>query len=245
MFNPRDHWSSETILYTFGIYLDVRLKADPETVGLAEILEKAQSDLGAANVREQKANIALQAAIAARDHADFKMERVVSKFEDALSYVVDREHDSPMYRQFFPNGKSGVSGLTAIHRVGRVKLIEARLTDLMSGSTTKPDVASVTVKTVAETLLAKSWIARLSDQRLKLEASIAVWQDSLVAYANAFRAEVHERNEWKIAYRLIYAKLLELYPADRKKVESFFRRVSTGKKAADKAAFEPPKTDAM
>ncbi len=171
------------------------------------------------------------------------MERLVSKFEDALSYVVDREHDSPMYRQFFPNGKTGISELTPINRVGRVKLIEARLADLMSGSTAKPDVAVATVKMVADALSVKTWIAKLSDQRLKLEASIAVWQDSLVAYANAFRAEVHERNECTIAYRTIYAKLLELYPADRKKVESFFRRASKGTKRARTAAIELPKTD--
>ncbi len=48
MFSPKMNWSSETILYTFGVYLEVRLKADPETVSLAAILEKAQGDLGAA-----------------------------------------------------------------------------------------------------------------------------------------------------------------------------------------------------
>ncbi len=242
---PNMDWSSETILYTFGVYLDVRLKADPETVSLAVILEKAQSDLTVANAREQKANIALQAAVAARDHVDFQMERLVSKFEDALSYVVDRKHSSPMYRQFFPDGLTGDSKLGVIDRVARVKVLEVGLAGLLDGSMTKVDPAVATAKAVLDVLSPKSWIAKLSDQRLKLEASIAVWQDALVAYTHAFAAEVRERNEWKIAYRTIYAKLTELYPADRKKVESFFRRISSGKKAADKAAFEPPKTDAM
>jgi hypothetical protein len=219
MFKPRITDASENLFYSFGLYLEARLKADPAATGLFGTLEKAQRNLSAANERELKARAEAFIALAARDHDDFVLERLISKFELALLFEVDKNRTSPVYERFFPKGLSYESQLSAEARIDRSKFIEAALADL-----DHVEAAAASVKTGTPGKISfKSWKSTLALQRSKLEAAVATYRAAKGAHDGAQAAEVKERSAWLDTYVSIHVDLLKLFPGDRRKADSFFR----------------------
>lgn len=206
MYVPHISRASETLLDIFGAYLSSRLKAHPETAGLLSVFEKSQTALNVANDTQRKARRGLQDALAAREYAEFLMDRLVSKFQLAVLAHVESDRTSALYDRYFPKGSAPHALISPVRQIERVKVFES---DLAGAADAAP---------------LKSWLPRLADQRIKLEKAIAAWHDAKVAHTEAQKLEITERSNWLVAYKMVHVDLLKLYATDRKKVESFFRR---------------------
>ncbi len=205
MFTPRSSYSSEILLDVYGTYLIARLKADPTVASVHAGFEKAQVTLTKANDRQRSSRRIVQETLSARDFAAFVLSRQVSQFQLAVLAHVDRERSSPLYGRYFPDGITGFAGLSLARLIEKVKVFE---TDLASA---------------ADAVALKSWAAKFADVRGQVEKAIAAWQQAKVVHTEAQNAEVTERANWLNAYRTVHADLVKLSPADRKKVETFFR----------------------
>ncbi len=223
MYRPDKTLSSERLIDTFGVYLEAKLSAHPETAGLFATFEKAQLALIAANHRERRAQRAVHLALASRDDADFLMDRLLFKFQLAVRSDANGDRTNAGYKRLFPVPVSDHEGLSPVRKLGIVMNLES----VMVGSTDVPSV--------------KAWMPLMAAQRAKLQEALAVWEKAERAHAEMFAAELVERDRWRDTYDAIYADLIKLYPGDRKKVESFFRRGRKPKKAAEES---PPSDSA-
>ncbi len=205
MFTPSDTYSSETLLDVYGRYLGARLKADPSVADVQSGFEKAQDALSRANDRQRSARRGLQDALAARDYAAFLLSRVLAHFRLAVLGHVDFARAGPLFARYFPEGERRFTLLPLPRRIERIKILEADLV-------TAPDAAGL-----------RSWGLKFAEQRENLERAIAEWQQARVVHTEAQGAEVTERSYWRNAYRTAFADLVKLFPADRRKVETFFR----------------------
>ncbi len=226
MFNPSTKYSSEVLYYTFGVYLEARLKAEPIAAGLVGLFEKAQRELISSNDRELKARIAAQIARAARDHESLEMERLISKFEMALLTTVDRNRMSPMYKFFFPDGLKTIGRIGSLEKIERAKVLESALAGL-GRSDVVDKTAPVALGHVEKTetgpaVSLKVWLPRFTAQRIKLEAAVSARLDAKVSHTDAQAFEVKQRAHWTATYDAVHVDLLKLFPGDRKKVNSFF-----------------------
>ncbi len=205
MFIPQLKVSSETLLYTYGVYLHAKLKAGPLTGDLVATLEKAQQALSDVHDREFSARIDLTLARAARDEEDFTMDRLLSHFELAVLTEVERDRSNPIYARLFPKPMSVVARMSPTRELDRVKRIEA----VLAGA--------------AEAAALTKWMPKLAEQRAKLETAFVAWQTVRHHVAEVRTSEALEKKRWLGTYVTIHGDLQTIFPTDRKKVESFFR----------------------
>ncbi len=220
MYKPEKTLSSERLMDTYGVYLEAKLSARAETMGLFGVFEKAQHALFAANHRERRAQRAVHLALASRDDASFDMDRLLMKVELSVLADVNRDRTSEAFKRLFPVPVSDHAALSPVRKLDIVKRLEA----VMVAST---DVASV-----------KAWSPLVAGQRAKLETAIAFWQKARQFHVETYAAEKVERDRWRETYDVIQGELIKLYPGDRKKVDAFFRRGPKPKRAEEESS--PP-----
>ncbi len=206
MFIPQNHNASQRLVDTFGTYLASRLKANAETRSLYETFQKAQETLDASNALQRKSRRGMLEAQSARDHAAFLMGRVIAKFQLAVLAHVEKVRTSPLYGRYFKDGMEAIALVPPHRLVENVKTFERDLA--MSAD--------------AEAL--RSWVPVLVEGRMTLEKSMVEYSDARIVYTNAVNAEETERLHWVEAYRTVAGDLVGIYPADRRKIESFFRK---------------------
>jgi hypothetical protein len=206
----------------YGTYLAARLKADPMTGGLHSVLSKASAALATAHARERKAQSDLQEVQSARDYADFLMDQLLGEFESAVYAVAKRDRSHPLYVRLIPKPVSKQVRTLPAEQVVRVASIEKDLAEAGIPEVLKP------------------WLAKLADQRVKVEKAIAAWREAWLAHSTALYAEVNERSRWLHTYRSIHADLVKMFPGERKKIDSFFRPIRTARRDES-----PPSAEAV
>ena len=220
MYRPEKTLSSERLINTYGVYLEAKLGAHPETAGHFATFEMAQLALMAANHREQRAQRAVHLALAKRDDAAFLMDRLLFKFQLAVRSDANGDRTNAGYLRLFPVPVSDHENLSPVRKLEIVRKLES----VMIGSTDVPSV--------------EAWMPVVSAHRAALEEALAAWVKATQAHVEAYAAELVERDRWSDTYDVIHGELIKLYPGDRKQVESFFRRGPKPKRAEEESS--PP-----
>ncbi len=206
MRTPLSDLSTERLLDVYGAYLRARLTAHPESAPLVHTLADASSALVAANERQREALATLQDALSSRDYAALVTDRMLTQFRLAVLSHVNSDRSDRLYARYFPKSSLGPQAqMSPAWLVARINRLTAYLEDDGSPEALKP------------------WASRLTEQRIALEKTMSVAGVADDTHANAQLAEVMQRSTWLGSYRGIYGDLIKLFPADRKKVESFFR----------------------
>lgn len=222
MYAPHETTSSERLADFYGEYLLARLKSDPDVVTAIKGFESAQTALRQVNEAERAAYRRESAAVAVRDHADFRLDETVRGFELALLASVSKNRQAREYKACFPDGLTAVIAAPVREETQAVKRIQARLAELPSSDF-------------------KKHLASLTAARQALESADSTLEEATNGHASAMTREMTARREWIRSYRVTYAELLSLFPENKRRVEAYFRPRSGGERIeTEEAAASTP-----
>ncbi len=217
MFVPRKATATMTIVDNYCIYLLARLEADPKTRHLERKFNRAVSMLEKLHVAERKAYRALKIAEARRDHADDEALLCIRFFHGALLGHAGGDRSSIKYWRFFKHGLTPVTEASPDRRL-----------DLMGRLERSPLDANAS----AHLQTGQGDLARA---RAELETRAGQLLTAFLDHRDARRREVFGRGDWQEAYRTIYASVMQIFPSDNRKVESFFHKGPKRRKTAEEA----------
>ena len=215
MFTPGEDVSSERLTDFYGGYFVARLKADPDVAGLAKTFDAVQEALRKGNEAERQLYRQEQVLVAARDHADFKLDEAVRALEIALFASVAKNRKAKEYKAMFPDGLTAVVAAPLNDEMNAVKRIESQLAERSAEM--------------------KKFLPTLTGARQALEKGMADMQKAANDHAVAMVKEMTARREWLRSYRVMYGELVAQFPENRRRVESYFRP-----RGAEGRAEEPP-----
>lgn len=217
MYVPAKTFATETIIDNYCIYLLARLEADPKARHLAPKLMRAVVELKRERAKERSVYHKLKKAEAQRDYADYDAGEAVRFFHKSVLVEANRDRTSFTYRRFFKHGLTPVSEASAERRVAMMQGMESAL------------------ESEPESSLLKAELRRVAQARADLQQRVEALETARLHHERARQAEVQARVSWQEAYRVIHASLVQIFPSQRKKVETFFHRGPKKRKRSEGA----------
>jgi hypothetical protein len=205
--------STETHLDTFGDFHLTALKAEPAAATIATGFDVVQTALGDALKVRKAADVVAAECEAILFRAEVNLEDLVKQVEGRALLHVKKNRKAEPYVTAFPKGLGG-----ALAPTGKSQSAEARriVTSLGPETGVPADVTALLPE-----------VTRLATQLdEKCDASEAAARAAHAALA----VEKTELRRWREQYRKDHGLLTVLWPTDRKRVESFFKKVKRNKK---------------
>ncbi len=209
MYHPPRKMSAAKLRQHFSLYHLTRLEADPACTELAVAFTQVHDRLGRFLAEHEAATLAAARAFALRDARDDELDRAVRTFANAIHSQTGNSKRSLLYQKYFPGGSPAVTSAPVDLELVRVGTILTKLQE-----ETDPE------------LLAHSEPLRVATEALRAAIETQKAADAAVAHAKgALDAEVAR---WHLSLDRSCRDLQNLFPGNRNKVESFFRRDDRG-----------------
>lgn len=213
---PRKDVSNGTLI-VLGRYTGALVQADPETTALAAHIREPQEELVGSITRRNQAIDHLIDVEAQRDYQLHKMNEAIIAFGRA-ALASFQTRDNPDFLRLFPISPSDTTKTSHRDR--------PRVYGALVEAATAP-ATPVALKPMVKAL-STQWAALVAAEHTVDEANKQV--------AAAAKAEQAAREAWDVGYRVLHAQLTSLFPRNKTRVESYFRKVKADKKKAP----EPP-----
>lgn len=194
------------LLVPFGVYLQARLGANPETERLYTSWTSMQGRLKAATVAWEASWEAVVIARAALEYGDMVLDNAVRKVAAAVKLDLDGNVNRPEYGKLFRLLPGEVVALPFAQEIEEVKALEK---EIASGKPWKS---------------AKALLGEFKKAREGMEKTLAAYKAARIAWRDAGDAVNDVEVDWRHAYRGTYGALVENCPADKRLIESFFYR---------------------
>lgn len=208
---------ARSLVSEWGLFLEARLGAKPETRSLHEewVVEQGRLREGVGRLDESRERtVRAQAEVTYRET---ELVGVVRRVSSAVKVDVDGR--GLEYERIFRMGLSAYANLSNPVKVAEAREIESRIAESEGLPTAKailPEFAAA--RTAFEGALAASEGAKAHHKRTRMMVSDRV-------------------ADWHAAYRRIYGEIVSRFPRERSVRESFFRRVrSRAPEAAEPSA---------
>jgi hypothetical protein len=214
---PKEESSSEALLETFGDFHIPALKgAGSTTQAVLDAFQPRQDGLANALAARKGAAKALAGAEALRIAAEVDVEATLTRLELIMLGSVGKKRDKDPYKTSYPKGVPG-----AIEPRGAAQAAEAtRIADYLAPAQGAAP-AGVPAEAAPVIVELRTATTVLSD-RVKTETA------AQAAYETAWLSELSERRRWREQYRKDHGLLTAIYGNDKKKIESFFKKVARG-----------------
>ena len=188
-----------------GLYHYAALLANPETAALAATPKKAVDNLRKQRDAAEKADDAAITAGAVLDRCEFELDLLLRRSELEVLGAVDKKREALDYRAVLPNGFMALVNLT-----GAEQAREAQ------------DYQTALAKTFPE--ISKKYGKALSSGAEALDSAETAWKEAVSEQARANADEVMARAELTRTLRKSEATLMGMFPGDRARVRSYFRK---------------------
>jgi hypothetical protein len=209
---PQPTSSTETHLDTYGEFHLSALKAEPEAATIATELEACQTTLRTALTARKGAELLVIQLEALELRAETDLEDQVKQVEGHTLLSVKKNRQAEPYITAFPKG---LVGALAPRQKGQ----SAEARRIVSSLGPETGVPAAVTALLPEVLR----LATLLDERC--DAVDAALRAAVAALA----IEKTELRRWREQYRKDHGLLTVLWPNDKKRVESFFKKVSRTK----------------
>ncbi|MBI4618355.1 MAG: hypothetical protein HY720_32455 [Planctomycetes bacterium] len=199
---PRLNTQARRLVVVWGLFLEARLMAHPETREIHEKWVAEQRSLRDAVLRQDEKKEDTVRAQAGYAHREIVLHRVVRRVASAVQ--VDLGGRGFEFDRIFRKGLTEFVALPSAAKVVEVAELEGRIAGSEGLST------------------AKGLLPELASARAAFEGAIAAVTGARAEFKRA-RAFLADRvSDWFAAYRAIHGELVARFPRDREFPESFF-----------------------
>ena len=201
----RTERTSTVNLLRDGTYHYAALLSDPATKDLAGAPKKAIDKLRKQRDASELADEAAIVAGAVLDRCEFELDLLLRRSELEVLGAVDKKREALDYRAVLPNGFMALVNLTGAEQAREALDYQAAL-----------------AKTFPE--ISKKYGKALSSGAEALDSAETAWKEAVSEQARANADEVMARAELTRTLRKSEATLMGMFPGDRARVRSYFRK---------------------
>jgi len=217
------NWAS--MVNDFGVYHLARVQADGKTKALAAAFQARQEALekkGQVFVETGRAKATLEAELA---RVDLDMDNLVRDLYFSKLAACKNNKKDPSFLRWFPDGLGAIIRENYATELGRVTAL------------------ATVMEETPEDALAGKYLPQIKAELDTYTKTLAAYQGSLTAAANAWALLEAEKINWLAAYRRNHADILSLYQGDKRTSDSFFKKASKAKGKKGNGNGAPAATD--